>query len=110
MRFKRSLAIKPQVTIEPKAKVAKVPVLNEGFAIPNLEIVPTSLEIVPEPAVRDGAEALPYSRGAGQQAMAFAADPARCRKALLAESMAKTSSGPIESRMKRWEAIARRAG
>ena len=110
MRFKRSLAIRPQVEIRPKAKVAKVQVLNEGFAIPQLEIVPAGLEVLPEPSTRDGAEALPYARGTGQEAMAFAADPARCRQALLNDAMARTSSGPIESRLKKWETLAMRAG
>ena len=111
-RFKRSLATRPAVvfTAQAPSKVAKSTVLNEGFALPGKLILPTHSEILPDPPTREGPEALPYGRGSGGAALAFASDPIRCQNALLKEAYASTSLGPIESRIKKWDALARRAG
>ena len=109
VRFKRSLATRP-VLETASAKVAKPTVLNEGFALPVLATFPIPSEVVPEPIQRDGPEAIPYGRGNRDTAMAHARDPARCRAALLKDSYAKTSMGPIESRIKRWDTLARASG
>ena len=109
VRFKRSLATRPVLETAP-AKVAKSTILNEGFALPSLVSIPIQPEEIPEPVQRDGPEALPYGRGNRDTAMVHARDPAKCRAALLKDSYAKTSMGPIESRIKRWDVLARTAG
>ena len=109
-RFKRSLSTKPLPAEPVVAKVAKFSILHEGFAIRSDEIIPHREEVSIVPQERDGTEAKPYSRGSGDIAMAIASNPERCRRALLEDSMAKTSLGPIESRLRKWEAIARQAG
>ena len=54
-------------------------------------------------------EARAYGRGSAAKSLEALSDPARCRQTLLMESRASTSVGPVESRLRRWEAMSIKA-
>ena len=83
---------------------------SEGFAIP---IQPTALP-PPQGGEASGlstrSEEKPYSRGSGAIALAQASNPDACVAAILAEEYAETSKGPMASRMRKWEELAKQGG
>lgn len=86
------------------------PVLHEGFAIPQCQAL-VSIKAEHAQEVRPPRpEVKPYERGSYGKAMGHALDPSACRAALLSDALASTSKGPLASRIKRWEQIARQAG
>lgn len=108
-RFKRSLHSQPH-PIAVKATKTRDLVLHEGFAIPQGQAVVAVRDNSLQPPAEPNPEVKPYSRGSYGKAMWFAADPPACRAALLGDALASTSKGPLASRIKRWEQIAKQAG
>ena len=58
--------------------------------------------------IRHG-EARVYGRGSAAKSLDALSDPTRCRQTLLMESRASTSVGPVESRLRQWEAMSVKA-
>ena len=54
-------------------------------------------------------EPVPYSRGKASEALDAISQPSKCKELLLADSRAIISVGPVESRLKLWEKLSRRA-
>eukprot|EP00438_Fugacium_kawagutii_P015975 Skav227112 [mRNA] locus=scaffold199:430834:442141:+ [translate_table: standard] len=109
-RFKRSLFVPPpRAPGSSSPGPGRDPILHEGFAIPESSALAIA-DVRPAQAPRvQGPEAKPYERGSYDKAMWHASDPSACKAALLSDALATTSKGPLASRIKRWDQIARQA-
>eukprot|EP00435_Cladocopium_sp_Y103_P032253 s2001_g8.t1 len=84
------------------------PVPLQPFAIPRRG--PSIPDPVQEEAHVKGGEPKPYGRGTAAGAIAFIADPKRCKASLEQDISSSTTKGPTASRKSLWETLARKAG
>ena len=119
LRYRFGLA-GPSSPPEHQAKSQRRGVLHEGPALgrpseddPQLQerAGAGGVERVHEGLLRKNrnGEPVPYSRGKASEALDALSQPSKCKELLLADSRAVTSVGPVESRLKLWEKLSRRA-
>ena len=121
-KAKRSLTLPfwPSSPPEHQAKTQRRGVLHEGPALgrpseddPQLQerAGAGGVERVHEGLLRKNrnGEPVPYSRGKASEALDAISQPSKCKELLLADSREVTSVGPVESRLKLWEKLSRRA-
>eukprot|EP00435_Cladocopium_sp_Y103_P053506 s1434_g17.t1 len=80
----------------------------EGFAIPRRN--PSIPDSVQGEVQVEGGHPRPYGRGTAAGAIAFIADPERCKSSLVQDMSASTTKGPTASRKNLWETLAKKAG